>query len=227
MSLKQILFSAAMMFAVSAFAQQSGPAAEANEKGAPDQAKQLELAGQLVRYGYQTKTALPLIQAVQIYKSLNLAEASDGRAKTEDGTAITTGITKSDVLSFDESKLIEDATKFADGNKTLLALIKDAEKSTRGAVGGPKRIVDRVLGGYTDTWTIRFRGGEPAYVVVSGDGDTDLDLYVYDQNGNLIDSDTDSTDDCVAAFNPRWTGVFYIKIKNLGRVYNRYVLVTN
>jgi len=109
----------------------------------------------------------------------------------------------------------------------LLALIKDAEKSTRGALPGPRRIVDRVLGGYTDTWTIRFRGGEPAYVVVSGDGDTDLDLYVYDENGNLIDSDTDSTDDCVAAFNPRWTGVFYIKIKNLGRVYNRYVLVTN
>jgi len=227
MSLKQFVFSAAMMFAVSAFAQQTGPAADANEKDVPTQAKQLELAGQLVRYGYQTKSALSLVQALQIYKSLNVTEATDGSTKQTQGTEVATGLTKTDYVSFDEAKLIADATKFADGNKALLALIKDAEKSTRGRVGGPIRRYDRVNGNSTDTWTIRFRGGEPAYVVVSGDGDTDLDLYVYDENGNLITSDTDGTDDCVVSFYPRWTGTFYIRIKNLGSVYNRYVLATN
>jgi len=227
MSIKQFLFSAAMLFSVSAFAQQSQPAADANEKGVPPQAKQLELAGQLVRYGYQTKSALPLIQAVQIYKSLNISNASDDRAKQEEGTEVASSLTKSDVVSFDESKLLADATQFADGNKTLLALIKDAEKSTRGRYDGPLRTSDRVRAGYTDTWNIKFRGGEQAYVLVSGDGDTDLDLYVYDENGNLIDSDTDRSDDCVASFTPRWTGYFKIKIKNLGHVYNNYILVTN
>ena len=118
-------------------------------------------------------------------------------------------------------------TTFADGDKTLLALIKDTQKTSRGIVGPIRRRTDRVLAGYTDTWTFTFRGGEYAYVIVSGDGDTDLDLYIYDENGNLIDSDTDDTDDCVCSFTPRWTGKFYIKIKNRGRVYNDYVLVTS
>ena len=227
MLIKQFLFGVAMFLSASAFAQQSQPAADVNEKDVPVQAQQLELAGQLVRYGYQTKAALPLIQALQIYKSMNTSDASDGRSKQEQGAEVVTGLTKGDLVSFDESKLIADATKYADGNKTLLALIKDTEKATRGAVNGPVRKVDRVRSGYTDTWTIRFRGGEPAYVVVSGDGNTDLDLYVYDENGNFITSDTDGSDDCVVSFNPRWTGTFYIKIKNLGRVYNNYVLVTN
>lgn len=227
MSIKQLLFIAAMTFSVSAFSQQSKPAADASEKGVPPQAKQLELASELVRYGYQTKSALPLVQAVQIYKSLNISNASDNRSKQESGTEVTSSLVKSDVVSFDESKLLADATTFADGNKTLLALIKDAEKSTRGRSAGPLRTSDRVRAGYTDTWTIKFNGGEEAYVLVSGDGDTDLDLYVYDENDNLIDSDTDRSDDCVAAFTPRWTGYFKIKIKNLGSVYNNYVLITN
>lgn len=227
MSLKQFVFSAVMMLSVSALAQQSQPAADVNEKNLPIQAQQLELAGQLVRYGYQTKAALPLIQALQIYKSLNVVEASDERSKQSQGTEVATGLTKTDLVSFNEAQLIADATKYADGNKTLLALIKDTEKSTRGAYPGPVRKVDRVLGGYTDTWTIKFRGGEEAIVVVSGDGDTDLDVYVYDENNNLITSDCDNSDDCVVSFTPRWTGTFYIKIKNLGRVYNDYLLVTN
>lgn len=227
MSIKQFVFGAVMLFTTSMFAQQSQPAADVNEKEIPLQAQQLDLAGQLVRYGYQTKAALPLIQAVQIYKSLNVVEASDGRTKQEQGVQVATGITKTDLVSFDEAKLLADATKYADGNKSLLTLIKDAQKSTRGAYPGPVRKVDRVLAGHSDIWPIKFRGGESAYVVVSGDGDTDLDLYVYDGNGNYITSDTDGSDGCVVAFNPRWTGTFYIKIMNLGRVYNNYVLVTN
>ena len=225
MSIKSLVLGAALLIATTVSAQQAQPAGEAS-KDIPAQAQQLALAGDLVRYGYQTKTALPLIQAVQIYKSLNVtAAASEG--KTSEGTPAATGLTKTDVISYDEAQLLADAAKFADGNKNLLALVQDAKSATRGAVGGPIRRTDTVNANCTDTWTINFRGGQPAYVVVSGDGDTDLDLYVYDENGNFITSDTDSSDDCVVSFNPRWTGKFYIKIKNLGRVYNRYVLATN
>ena len=215
-----------MLFTASAFAQQ--PAADADQKNVPEQAQQLALAGELVRYGYQTKTALPLIQAVQIYKRLNVTDATGGEPKAVvEGTPATSTLTKTDVVTFDETKLLADATTFAEGDKHLLALISDAGKATRGAVGGPIRRVDRVQAGDTDIWTINFRGGESAYVIVSGDGDTDLDLYIYDENGNLITSDTDYSDDCVCSFTPRWTGKFYIKILNRGRVYNNYVLATN
>lgn len=96
-----------------------------------------------------------------------------------------------------------------------------------GATGGPKYSNDVVRAHSTDSYTIYFHGGELARVAVRGDGDTDLDLYIYDENGNLIARDTGRTDYCVVRFRPRWTGRFTVRIKNLGRVYNRYRLETN
>ena len=77
----------------------------------------------------------------------------------------------------------------------------------------------------TDVFTLTFRANERACVIVSGDGDTDLDLFIYDENGNLIASDTDAGDDCIVTWNPRWTGTFTIKVKNLGSVYNNYKIL--
>lgn len=193
----------------------------------PAEAEQLALAGQLVQYGYDTQTALPLIQAVQIYQQLNVSPAT-GEKKDTEGTAVAEErITKDGRPAPTEEQLLADATTFAAGNKTLLDLIKQCQGATRGAVGGAIVRNDCVLAHDTDIWTIRFRGGEAAYVVVSGDGDTDLDLYIYDENYNLITSDTDNTDQCYVSFTPRWTGVFYVKIKNYGSVYNCYTLATN
>ena len=64
-------------------------------------------------------------------------------------------------------------------------------------------------------------------VAVVGDGDTDLDLYIYDSNGNLIEKDDDYTDTCYCSWTPKWTGAFTIKIKNRGGVCNYYTLYTN
>ena len=89
-------------------------------------------------------------------------------------------------------------------------------------VGAPKYDVHVVAAYSTDTFYVTFRGYEDAAVIISGDGDTDLDLYVYDANGNLIDADTDGSDDCVVRFMPYRTGTFRIEVRNLGRVYNRY-----
>ena len=226
MSVKQFILGAIMLMSTTAFAQQQ-PAAETSDNTVPQQARLFIMASELVRYGYAQKSALPLIQAVQIYKDLGVTDATTGEQKAQSGTAVTSTLVKGDAIQFDETKLLADATTFADGDKTLLALIKDTQKTSRGIVGPIRRRTDRVLAGYTDTWTFTFTGGKEAYVIVSGDGDTDLDLYIYDENGNLIDSDTDETDDCVCSFTPRWTGKFYIKIKNRGRVYNNYVLVTS
>jgi hypothetical protein len=96
-----------------------------------------------------------------------------------------------------------------------------------GRVGGPGEVNTRVEAHDTDSYEIRFHGDEVAQIIVRGDGDTDLDLFVYDENGNLVASDTDSTDVCVVTWTPRWTGNFRVRVKNLGRVYNRYTLTTN
>lgn len=96
-----------------------------------------------------------------------------------------------------------------------------------GAVGGPKQTRTRVQPGGTDVFTVAFRAGESARILLSGDGDTDLDLYIFDALGNLISKDDDRTDDCVAQWTPRWTGKFTIKVVNRGAVYNEYTLITN
>ena len=96
-----------------------------------------------------------------------------------------------------------------------------------GALGGEQVSNTVVKAHSTDRYTIYFKSGEIGQVFVKGDGDTDLDLYVYDENGNLIASDTDSSDTCLVRFCPKWTGKFIIRVVNLGGVYNRYRLTTN
>jgi hypothetical protein len=70
---------------------------------------------------------------------------------------------------------------------TMLALVASISvPALAGAVGGMKRGQFSVGAGYTDTLTQNFYGGQLASVYVRGDGDTDLDVYVYDAAGNLI-----------------------------------------
>ncbi len=96
-----------------------------------------------------------------------------------------------------------------------------------GRAGGPGTQVDRVQARGTVVYEERFWGGELAQVLVEGDGDTDLDLYIYDEYGNLVASDTDYTDVCLGQWYPPRTGYYRIEVRNLGSVYNEFSIVTN
>lgn len=96
-----------------------------------------------------------------------------------------------------------------------------------GALGGAGIHRDRVLAYATDVYEIAFRSGESARIAVAGDGDTDLDLLVYDSAGNLVVSDMDGTDRCVAEWVPDWSQVYTVQIRNYGSVYNEYVIGHN
>ena len=77
----------------------------------------------------------------------------------------------------------------------------------------------------SDSYDYNFVGGYPASAGISGDGDTDLDLYVYDQYGNLACSSTEDEDTEVCSWTPKWTGSFRIVVKNRGSVYNKYFII--
>lgn len=98
---------------------------------------------------------------------------------------------------------------------------------TRGAVGGPRYQIDAVNAKSSLSYGLNFTAGRLAEIFVSGDGDTDLDLYIYDQNGNLIRASEDYSDDCYVSWVPSWTGLYTIKVVNRGNVYNRFEIVTN
>lgn len=58
-----------------------------------------------------------------------------------------------------------------------------------------------------------YRGTE--YVLVAGGCNytRDIDLYIYDRNGYLINSDEDSRQTAVVNFRAGYTGTYYIKVK--------------
>ena len=63
---------------------------------------------------------------------------------------------------------------------------------------------------------VTLRGGELTVVFVKPEGNTDLELGVYDQNNNLIGGTNCPAAGCYVRWTPRWTGDFTIKVTNLG-----------
>lgn len=208
------------------FAQENKPVIEENPS---KEVEIIRLANNLAKYGYENFSALSLIESASLLSEVTTQELNP--VSFEKGQASQNSGNKTPKPSFSVENLLTDATKFANGNKNLLALIDEikskTETATRGRVGGPGRKISSVNGLSSDSYQIRFVANQYAEVLVSGDGDTDLDLYVYDSNGNLIAKDDDYTDDCYVRWIPSWTGNFTIKILNRGPIYNNYVLVTN
>ncbi len=217
----------ALVASFSSFAQDVEPKEAIKGEVSPSLSS-LRLATDLVKYGYAQQSALPLIDALQII-SENPTQNLSAEIKGE--TNAPTTDKKNGKVTLDFAQIATDAKAFAEGDDVLLGLIaqieSDAQSAHRGAVNGP-RVGNYVVSGncYND-FECSFTKGYLAEVVVSGDGDTDLDLYVYDSNGNLIASDTDYSDDCYVNWVPAWTGRFIIRIVNRGPVYNNYVVATN
>jgi hypothetical protein len=187
---------------------------------------QAQLMQNLVTFGRETMNAPALALAGQILKGLSPKPLkAEKESKSGDGEA--KGKPKEPENLSPES-LMAEARKVAAGDKDMLAAVEtigEMGATARGPVGGTIIRSDVVRARTTDIWTVTMRGGESWTVYVSGDGDTDLDLYVYDENGNLIDSDTDYTDECLCSGWARWTGTFQIRIGNLGYVWNAYTMV--
>jgi hypothetical protein len=110
---------------------------------------------------------------------------------------------------------------------SVAALLFGVALAEAGRIPGPGNDVFTVKARSSVNYTMTFRGGERAEIAVVGDGATDLDLYVYDENGNLIVCDEGPTDRCFVRWTPRWTGRFRIEVRNLGSTWNRYALATN
>lgn len=190
-----------------------------------ESAAKLELAYSAAKYGRANRDADAMIFAAKILKE-NPANPLKTTKTTEGGTADSGA--KAAVADQTADAYLADAKKFAGNNKTVLARIADVSKmASRGATNGAQRTIETVKAGGSDLYKVSFNGGEQGIVLLSGDGSTDLDLYIYDENGNLVASDTDGLDDCAVRFFPKWTGTFIIRVKNLGSVYNRYAMVTN
>jgi hypothetical protein len=110
----------------------------------------------------------------------------------------------------------------------LAVLVVSAGTARADAVGGPWEAVKKLPAFGTDRFEpIKFRAGELAMVAVEGDGYTNLDLYIYDEKGNLVAMDDGLGDFCVASWIPTKTQKYTIVIRNRGADFNVYVMATN
>jgi hypothetical protein len=109
----------------------------------------------------------------------------------------------------------------------IAGLLLSTQAVQAGAVGGPKKDLHKATAGQTVRYTITFRGGENARLAVVGSGTTDIDVFVYDENGNLLRKGVGGGDSWKTDWNPRWTGKFYIYVINRGNVANTFALATN
>jgi hypothetical protein len=214
-----------MLTSVNLSAQEKGTM-EVQKQVSPD-IEYMTLAKQLAQYGYEKEQALPLVNAAQILIDLSASALKVENTKRGEGEG---GSKESADVTLDVQKLLTDAEALAKNDKNLTGLIKSLREQTaasRGRVGGPGYVIDKVQAGQANIHEVNFVGDEAAEVAVVGDGSTDLDLYVMDENGNLIVMDEGATDECYVLWKPNWTGVFYITVVNRGNVWNQYALVTN
>ena len=106
----------------------------------------LALAHQLAAYGLEVSSPLALIEAADIIASTPVRDSEVALDQREGGDE-----EKADNHRYDPQALLNEARELADENATLLALadatakkLEASGEATRGAVGGPQSLVDRV-----------------------------------------------------------------------------------
>lgn len=168
------------------------------------------LAHELYAFGKATKNALAVVTAAAMLARVNPTDTK--REKTTEGTPAANGGKKPTRSNPDLAAMLATARELAGNNQTLLAMIDDlAASGSRTALDGPHRTTTGVLGKTTDVFRVTYKGGEAAEVFIQGDGDTDLDLFVFDENGNEVCRDQVHDDTFqYCKWTPRWTGPFEI-----------------
>ena len=82
----------------------------------------------------------------------------------------------------------------------------------------------RVYSQQTNIHRTYFHSGDTVDISLSGDGSTDLDLYVYDEYGRLCARHAGPYDDEEISLDVYQSGYFTVRVVNVGWDYNDYNL---
>src|SRR5258708_39475474 len=87
-----------------------------------------------------------------------------------------------------------------------------------GPEGGQKPEPQEIkIGPYqTVSEQLKFRGGETAVAIASSQRGTDVDLYVFDEAGNLVAWDDSPLDACAVEWLPERPGRYAFVVRNTG-----------
>ena len=130
------------------------------------------------------------------------------------------------------SALLDEAESFAAGDRAMQDQISQERSPAKGvrasAFGaGPIVVVRRLRARETYSFTIEARRNEVLRVAAIGDGDTNIDLALRDQNGAVICSDGSLDHYPVCTVARPQAGPIRIEIVNRGEVWSRVQILTN
>jgi len=181
-----------------------------------------QMASDLLAFGRTTKDPLVLIVAARTIKALGGTEVD---LKPEGKAA---GSPQKSGQPVSAESILVEARDLAKGEKITNLLIEETSAmGVSGGAGQPKTHQDTVQPAATDIYSVVFSGGQLAEAGIAGDGSSDLDLLVYDENDHLVCRSTGSSDREYCRWWPRWTGPFRIEIQNLGTAANLYRIAMN
>lgn len=196
--------------------------------------KMVSVAHQLARMGYTLQDPLFLIAAAQ-----TLGEYPVKGDLTPDSIIFNRSQEKSfqagaKDIELDPYELLGDAVKMAGSDSLVVAMaertrlqVKEKEGLPRGRKFSP--LVQEYLiesEGSVKIWAT-FVGSEVAEVFVMGNGNTLMDLFLYDSRGRLIASDLKNIDNCYVKVTPSSTVQYRIEVRNSGNKENHCLLMTN
>ncbi|MBP5465501.1 MAG: hypothetical protein J6Y13_10060 [Treponema sp.] len=187
------------------------------------------LAKELAAYGYEHESVSALLQSANI-----LLDIHSKKIDLDNGTQeYSAGTVPEGHKGFSAEELLAAAKELTGQDKTYKEWIRKTERRLSGSRGATVAVrfgESFVYGNDGDmTHQISFNAKEVAevYITCSLDSDADLDLYVYDADGEIVAFDESDTKDCTVSFYPEYTGTFTIQVKNHSTCNATYLLVTN
>ena len=176
------------------------------------------LAAGLADAGRAEKDPLKLLAAANLAKAAGFVAAP--RAP-EGGAAEPPG--------YDAEALLGEAVTFGKGDASIAALADDIRaRATKGRASNRGYSVAVAKGAAAEWYRgQRFKGGEPAEVVVTALSGAGFDLFVYDDRGNLVCRDLRQQHRGFCGWKPSTDGTFDIKIENRTSSALKYSLTTN
>ena len=82
----------------------------------------------------------------------------------------------------------------------------------------------RLEGRKDNVHKMRVKAGSYVKVMVNGDEESDLDVWVYDTDGDLVGSGEEEGDQEEVSFKAKQSGIYTIRVSNLGQNINTYQL---
>ena len=195
--------------------------------------------------GSQTRPAPapnPDLEARAITQMVTAAEVADWARERRDARAmivaarmlseIRTRRENGDEPFLTESGLLDEAETFAGGDRDLLdeiSRVRSPDKGVRASAfgAGPIVVVRRIRARETYAFTVEARRNEVLRVAAIGDGDTNIDLTLRDQNGAVICADGSRDHYPVCTVSRPQVGPIRIEIVNRGEVWSRVQILTN